>query len=141
MNDNDITSDTQSLIAEYQSAQDSAQHHDNQVWDTTGIIWAAGLVLFGFVIQSLDNQKLKLPIIIVCILAIIMLLYLWVMALQLNSVKNQKYERCKELEAILHFEQHSKLRYAKYSGRIFYAMVMITFIAAWILTLIIALTS
>jgi hypothetical protein len=133
--------DIQSLLVEYQAAQDSAQHHDNQVWTTTGIIWGAELVLIGFVVQSAGDPQLKLPVVAVCILAILMLIYLWVMALQLNSVKNQKYLRCKEIESLLNLEQHSRLRYAKRSGRIFYGLVMIIFIAAWILILITAVFS
>jgi len=127
-----LNTDKQSLLVEYQAAQDSAQHHDNQVWTTTGIIWGAGLILIGFVVQSIGDLGLKLPVVAVCVLAILMLIYLWVMAFQLNSVKNQKYARCKELESILKLKQHSRLRYAKRSGRIFYSLIMAVFIVTWV---------
>ena len=44
MSEKNINIDNQSLLVEYQAAQDSAQHHDSLVWTTTGIIWGAGLV-------------------------------------------------------------------------------------------------
>jgi uncharacterized membrane protein len=139
MSENKHKPDLQSLLVEYQAAQDSAQHHDNQVWTTTGIIWGAGLILIGFVVQSIGDARLKLPVVAVCILAILMLIYLWVMAFQLNSVKNQKYTRCKEIESILNLEQHTRLRYKKRSGRFFYSLVMVVFIGTWISVLITAL--
>ena len=136
MNDKTTKPDNQAFLIEYQAAQDSAQHHDALVWTTTGIIWGAGLVLIGFVIQNMNDPRLKLSIIATCGLAILLLVYLWVMALQLGSVRNQKYARCKEIESIFHFTQHSKLRYANRSGRIFYGIVMVVFIATWVLILI-----
>lgn len=136
MNDKTIKPDNQALLVEYQAAQDSAQHHDALVWTTTGIIWGAGLVLIGFVIQNMNDPHLKLSIIATCVLAILLLVYLWVMALQLGSVKNQKYARCKEIESIFSFTQHSKLRYAKNSGRIFYGVVMVVFITTWVIIIL-----
>jgi len=133
--------DNQDLLVEYQAAQDSAQHHDSLVWTTTGIIWGAGLVLIGFVIQNMNDPRLKLSIIATSVLAILLLVYLWSMALQLGSVRNQKYARCKEIEKIFHFEQHSKLRYANRSGRIFYGVIMVVFIITWVLILVTAVFS
>ena len=131
MSDHSNGPNDQALLVEYQAAQDSAQHHDNLVWTTTGIIWGAGLVLIGFVIQNMNDPRLELSVIVVSVLAILLLVYLWVMALQLGAVRNQKYARCKEIEKKLRLEQHSKLRYSNRVGRIFYGIVMVVFIAAW----------
>jgi 4-amino-4-deoxy-L-arabinose transferase-like glycosyltransferase len=130
--------DKEALLVEYQAAQDSAQHHDSLVWTTTGIIWGAGLVLIGFVIENMNDPRLKVSIIATSVLAILLLVYLWVMALTLGSVRNQKYARCKEIEKVFQFEQHSKLRYPNRSGRIFYGVIMVVFIVSWILIIITA---
>lgn len=131
----------QSLLVEYQAAQDSAHHHDNLVWTTTGIIWGAELVLIGFVVQSADDPGLKLPVASVCLLAVFMLIYLWIMTLQFNSVKNQKYVRCKEIESLLSLEQHSRLHYPKKWGRFFYSLAMILFIVTWVAILVTSVLS
>ena len=135
MNEKTPKPNNQELLVEYQSAQDSAQHHDLLIWTITGVIWGAGLVLIGFVIQNINNPRLKLPVISTCILAILLLIYLLIMVFQFGSVRNQKYARCKEIEKVFHFEQHSKLRYKNWIGRIFYYLIMVAFITTWVLIL------
>jgi hypothetical protein len=87
----------EALLVEYQSAQDSAQHHDNLVWTTTGIIWGSSLILLGFVITSLNTPPLKLVITASSILGLLLCIYVWLAALQFASVRNQKYSRCKKI--------------------------------------------
>lgn len=128
--------DKEALLVEYQAAQDSAQHHDSLVWTTTGIIWGASLVLLGFVIQNMNDPRLKLSIIAISILTILLLVYLWLIALTFGSVRNQKYARCKEIEKVFHLEQHSKLHYPNQSGRIFYGVIMAAFIVVWVVILV-----
>lgn len=133
MADTSVIPERDSLLVEYQAAQDSAQHHDNQVWTTTGIIWGAGLVLIGFVVQILDKRELMPIIVFVSVLALFMLVHLWVMAFQFNYIKRQKYERCKEIEAILHINQHTNLIYRAKIGRTLYSITMILYVFVWLL--------
>ena len=56
------------------------------------------LVLIGFVIQNLNEERLKLSIIATCILEILLLIYLWVMSIEFGLVRNQKYARCKVIQ-------------------------------------------
>ena len=127
--DNDI------LLVEYQSAQESAQHHDNLVWTVTSIIWGGMLVLLGLVLGNLDNSKLRLILFSLSILGIVLTIAVWIFALQLNSVKRQKYQRCKDLEKLLHMFQHTELKYCSGLQRIIYGIVTILFIIAWIVVL------
>jgi hypothetical protein len=126
---------TESILIEYQMAQESAQHHDNLIWNHTGIIWGAGLVSIGLVMPNLYDPALKFPMALVCVLAILMLIYLWKMVSILNSVMNQKYDRCKEIESILYLEQHKNLRYPKGLSRLFFSSIMTIFIFIWCLLL------
>jgi len=127
------------LLVEYQAAQESAQHHDNQVWTTTGIIWGAGLVLIGFVVQILDKRELMPIIVLVSVLALFMLVHLWIMAFQFNSIKRQKYDRCKEIENLLHLHQHTDLIYKVKTGRTLYCITMILYVIVWLLIIAIVI--
>lgn len=120
------------LLIEYQATKNSAQHHDSLLWTTTGIIWGANLLLFDFVIQNFGKTEIRMYLEIICILSIFLLLFQWMMALQFRSVRNQKYSRCKEIEKIFGFEQHSKLIYKNGIMQIFYATITITYICLWI---------
>ncbi len=53
-----LTRRHQILLVEYQTAQDSAEHHDALLWNVTAIIWGANLVLIGFVLQSIGRTEL-----------------------------------------------------------------------------------
>ena len=125
----------EALLVEYQTAQDSAQHHDNLVWTTTGIIWGSSLILLGFVISSLSTPSLKLVITASSILGLLLCIYVWLAALQFASVRNQKYSGCKDIEQILNLQQHLRLGYRARSQRVFYAITMLAFIATWIAVL------
>jgi hypothetical protein len=120
------------LLVEYQAAQESAQHHDNLVWTVTAIIWGGMLVLFGFVLGNLDNVNLRLILTLLSILGIALTIAVWGFALQLNSVKRQKYRRCKQIEELLDMHHHRELKYAAASQRIVYGTVTILFIIVWL---------
>lgn len=125
----------EALLVEYQTAQDSAQHHDNLVWTTTGIIWGSNLILLGFVISSMNAASLRPVITASAIIGLMLCLYVWLAALQFASIRNQKYSRCKDIERILNLQQHSGLRQRVRGQRVFYAIIMLTFIATWIVVL------
>lgn len=118
------------LLVEYQTAQDSAQHHDNMIWSATSIVWAASLVLLGFVLENFE-KKLNLIIMAVAVLAMVMLGYIWYASRVFGAVKNQKYARCKKIEQLLGLQQHASVRMPKHVQRVLYGIVMGLFIATW----------
>lgn len=123
------------LLVEYQAAQDSAQHHDILLWTVTGLMWGASLILLGFVLEKLTDPTLRPLITAVSVLGIVINVTVWIFALQFNSVKRQKYARCKELEKQLNLSQHRNLRYASKSQGILYGIVMLIFIFTWIIVI------
>jgi hypothetical protein len=120
------------LLVEYQAAQESAQHHDNLIWTVTTILWSATLVLFGFVLGSLDKPNLRPILIFLSILGIILTIAVWGFALQFNSVKRQKYNRCKTIERLLGMRQHRELKFSAGWQRIIYGIVTMLFIIVWV---------
>jgi hypothetical protein len=135
MEDKKDSLDKEVLLVEYQAAQESAQHHDNLVWTVTAIIWGGMLVLFGFVLGNLDNVNLRLILTLLSILGIALTIAVWGFALQLNSVKRQKYQRCKTIETLLGMLQHRELKYFSGLQRIVYGIITILFIIAWLIVL------
>lgn len=123
--------DKEVLLVEYQAAQESAQHHDNLVWTVTALIWGGMLVLFGFIIGNLDNASLRLILILLSIIGIALTIAVLVFMLQYNSVKRQKYQRCKTIELLLGMRQHNELKYSPGSQKIIYNIVTILFVIAW----------
>jgi hypothetical protein len=126
----------EALLVEYQAAQDSAQHHDNLVWTTTGIIWGSSLVLLGFVIANLSTPLLRPIIIVVSILGLLLCAYVWLAAIQFRSIRFHKYRRCKEIERMLNLQQHWTLPYRERIQHTFYAIIMLAFMIAWLVVLL-----
>jgi len=127
--------DKEVLLVEYQAAQDSAQHHDSLVWTVTTILWGGTLALFGFVLGNIDKPNLRLILTFLSILGIAVTIAVWGFALQLNSVKRQKYRRCKEIEKLLGMHHHQELKYATGLQRIIYGIVTMLFIIVWLIVL------
>ncbi len=123
------------LLMEYQTAQESAQHHDNLVWTTTAIIWSATLILFGFVIDNLNNPNNRIILTFLSVLGIFLIITVFGFVLQLNSVKRQKYNRCKTIEEILDMHQHRDLKYSTGLQRFVYRIITSLFIIAWLIVL------
>ena len=127
--------DKESLLVEYQAAQSSAQFHDGLIWSVTNVLWVTALVLFGFILTQLHNHALRILLTALSILGLFLVVFAWFCALQFNSIKNQKYKRCKEIEADLGMTQHTKLKFPRYFQRVIYAGVMVLFIVCWFLLL------
>ncbi len=123
--------DKESALVEYQAAQESAHHHDNMLWATTNFMWTGSLILLGLILTQINEPSIRPLIILLGLLGIMLSVYVWVIALQFNSIKNQKYQRCKKIEAIYNLKQHTTLRYAKRSQRVIYAVIMTIFIISW----------
>jgi hypothetical protein len=128
-------SDRKNFLVEYEAAQDSAQHHDNLVWPATSAMWGASLILVGFVLGNLSHENLRPLITVLGVLGITLCVTVWIFARQYASIRNQKYARCKELEKIFGFNQHSNLRHRRGSQRFLYGLVMVFFILTWVLVI------
>lgn len=118
-------------LVEYQAAQASAEHHDSLIWSITNTVWAANLVLLGFMMQPAASTHPKELRATIGVLGIVLLFKAWTYAGTLRSVKNQKYKRCKAIEAQLGLEQHRFLKYRSGFQWRFYGFVTLLFIATW----------
>lgn len=130
----DETEDRDLRLAEYQAAQNSAQHHDGLVWTVTSIIWGATFVLLGLVLDRLwapEPTDDRIGTAIIAILGVLLLVFTWIVAAGLRSIKRRKYERCKELEKLLGFRQHADVRHGSGSQWAFYSVIMALFIFVW----------
>src|SRR3954447_23779614 len=97
------------LLVEYQKAQDSAEHHDDQVWTVTTLNWVGSAVLMGFVLSGLSGHlslSHKLVLLSVSCVGILLSALVWIWARQLRRVKGQKYARCQQIERQLGMRQH-----------------------------------
>jgi hypothetical protein len=122
----------ETLLTEYQAAQDSAQHHDQLVWTITSILWASSLLLFGLAVAAIDRTDLRVPVTAVAFVAMALTVYLWMCVRQLRRVKVHKYKRCLAIEKALGMEQHSTLEYAAGSQTRWYTVIMLLFLALWV---------
>ena len=121
------------LLAEYRGAQSSAQHHDSLIWNAIGMIWAAQLVLLGFIIQSIREPLISPLILVICFVALILLVFLFIEYFSFRRIRSFKYERCKQIEEELGLKQHSSLPHTKLLGTISFIVVTVLFSAVWIL--------
>jgi len=135
MNDERYAPDRDVLLVEYQAAQASAEHHDNLVWTWTSIIWGATLVALGFIVDNLADVKLRWVLTVISGLGIVLVVVAWVVMQQFNSLKNQKYARCKEIENICGMTQHTSLKYSGGSQRIIYSAITLIYIVIWFMVL------
>jgi len=119
------------LRVEYQAAQDSAQHHDNLVWQVTSVMLGASLVLMGFVVNALKDTSLRPVVTVLSLLGIALTICVSVFAVQFNAVKSHKYDRCKEIEPLLQMEQHTTLHWVSGCQMFIYGALMAFFLAAW----------
>ena len=123
-------------IAEYNAAQDSAQHHDNLLWYVSSIVWGGNLVLLGSVVENMGNTGGPLPrrlVVCVGIFCILLNLCLWACSCLFRDIRTQKYERCRFIENRLGFYQHTTLRYPRGLMWSIYSLVMIMFLFLWFL--------
>jgi len=121
-----------SLLVEYQAAQDSAQHHDTLIWSITSVVWGASLLMLGFLLGQTSNPSLKYIVVLLSALGILLNVMVWKYTYQLAKVKIHKYTRCKTIEEQLGLQQHSTLQYPTGRYKKWYSIVMVLFIIVWI---------
>lgn len=123
------------LRAEYQAAQDSAQHHDTLIWSVTSVMWGSALLLMGFILPALKEAALRPLITLLSVLGIALTVFLWIFASQFSDVMRHKYARCKAIEDALGLEQHRTLRWPSGRQRLLYGVVQLVFLIAWLTVL------
>jgi hypothetical protein len=117
------------LLAEYQAAQSSAEHHDRLVWTATSIIWGGSLVLMGFILKNPLKGWWGFVQFLLCFIGILLTDFACFAQLDFRDKKNQKYDRCKEIEKILGMEQHLKTKTGFQTD--IYGLIMNLFLLAW----------
>lgn len=120
------------LLAEYQAAQNSAQHHDTIIWSINSVVWGASLLLLGFLLNRSPDPSMKLIVTLVSILGILLIIKVWTYTFQLAELKRQKYNRCKEIEEKFNLQQHRNVKWKSGRQKFLYSAVMLLFIVIWI---------
>jgi uncharacterized membrane protein (DUF485 family) len=130
------------VLCEYNAAQSSAEHHDRLAWSITTAAWLVNFILLGFVLGNLAEAHLRPVVNALATLGILLMLSAWFVTMILNSVKRQKYERCRKLEESLNrliektpgtehrFAQHRDVKYPQ--GRLTFFRTVL----AWLLILV-----
>ncbi len=122
------------LLAEYQAAQASAQHHDSTIWSVTSIVWGASLVLLGIAIRSAESPALRIFVAGLSLIAIFLHILVWGIQSQLRDLKISKYNRCRAIETRLKYmSQHSAVAHDEGSQTAWYGVTQGVFIGAWLI--------
>jgi len=138
------------LLVEYQAAQDSAQHHDNQVWHLTSMVWASNFILLGIIMDRAFNPKYSFFVIFLAILGILLTRYSQICQKQWRDMKNQKYTRCKEIEKTInevfieekyHMTQHLNAKWQTGSQTNYYNLIAHMIYISWLMLIIISVIS
>jgi hypothetical protein len=123
-------------MVEYRAAQDSAQFNDLVVWIATGITWGLSALLLGV---ALANPTRRVVTGMLSIVGILFVIFQWQVQGSLRSVKKQKYDRCKQIEAEFKMTNHSGVVYQHGSQTAVHRGIFSFMIAAWLSVLYAAL--
>jgi hypothetical protein len=133
----DIRHEVSDLLIEYQCAQDSAQHHDALVWTSINTLLGASLILFGFVINDLrDVAGQRIVIVMLSLLGILIDIFVFMCVESMAKLKGFKYKRCKEIEAVFGFKQHTEVKWKARYQRNALNILLGCFIFAWMVIII-----
>jgi len=80
---------------EYDSAQRSAEHHDNQIWIISSIFSIMEVTLIGSVVTNPTNGLLSA---IIALIGIAGALFMIIFTCTIRYTKRQKYDFCKKVE-------------------------------------------
>jgi hypothetical protein len=130
------------LLVEYQKAQDSAEHHDGLVFNTTSLNWVGSAVLMGFVLNGIDAHPTtshKVALLSIAAVGFLLSYFVWRWVRQLRKTKVAKYNRCKEIEKELGMTQHSSLQYRAGSQTHDYEVLMSAFLTAWVVVAVVVI--
>lgn len=127
------------ILAEYDRAQEIAQHTDVVIHEVAAIIWGANTLLLGFILEvNCDSSNQRL-VVLTALLGMITLVYVpWV---QFLTKRGQKvaFEICREIESEfpLRHQLHTRIHavYFKKGGQIAIWILTGLFIVAWIIVI------
>jgi hypothetical protein len=131
----------QVLLAEYEAAPSSAQHHDTLLWSATYTIWSGNVVLLSGVLFGLSMPKLWPLLSFACAVGITLLYAADRFAHDFRAIKNQKYDRCKEIEGFLGMQQHRRTTTRVGRQAELYTIINLLLGGAWLITLELILLS
>ena len=125
---------------EYQTAQDSAHHHDQLLRTTAGIIWGGSLVLLGFALSGQSEGSSRVLRTIIAAFGLGLICIVWRFALVWRAVRNRKYEVCRAIEALPGFIHKHHLREGReYPAGLmtrWYGIVSVAFILVWLFVIV-----
>ena len=122
------------LTAEYQASKASAETHLSLIWQATNIMWAANMVLIGFVVNALDKPATLSLVPAIAIFAILTLLGSTQFTSYYRDVALHEYTRCKEIENKLHMSRETIIPSRRL--HLVYLAMNGTLISVWLLALI-----
>lgn len=119
----------------YETAQQSAEHHDTVLWEATYIVWGSTTLLLGFVLEAINQQPFLC--LITAGLSIFMTIMVLVLVLSFRKVRNRKYAICQEIEGALSFKwkQHQEMEaptYPKGKQTRWYIAATVVFVLVWL---------
>ena len=122
------------LIAEYRTSKASAETHLSLIWQATNIMWAANMVLIGFVVNAFDKPATIKLVPAIAIFAIVTLLGSTQFTSYYRTVAKHEYTRCQEIEGKLRMSRESIIPSTRL--HLIYLAMNATLIAVWVLALI-----
>lgn len=116
----------------YQSAQQSAEHHDAMLWEVTYIVWGSTTLLLGFVLEAINEEPL-LSLITAGFSIFITVLSVF-FAMSFRKIRNNKYAVCKRIEQDMNmkWKQHSELDTPIGTQTRWYCATAIALILVWL---------
>jgi len=122
----------------YQKTQDSAEHHNNLMWNLIYI--GLGLSLFIFY-QVRPNSDVSLEFkLLMLLFGVFTLVYFSIIIESSHKIKNTKYEICKKIESILYFDKKQHTTISKDFRGIFYFRILKIFLFIMYLSFIILIS-
>ena len=120
------------LLAEYQAAQASAQHHDQLLWTVTSIVWATNLVLLGVIPALQESVWAFLIRTGFCVVGPLLIIFAWSSQSQFRKLKVLAYQRCKVIEEEMGMRHHTAVRHESRSQTVIYGLISAAFLIIWV---------
>lgn len=95
------------LLVEYKQAKQSAEHHDRLLWTVLSLVLAGMAALFGFVLKIFDPPKKDWRVALGAFIGLLLCYLSYFFIENFAKYRNQKYERCKSIEAQLGMRAHT----------------------------------
>lgn len=123
------------LLAEYERAQDVAQHADSITYEVASIVWGANTLLLGFILEVPCDADRQPIVILAAIIGILITCFVPIVVHLVKIGQLIAFDICREIEGIadltrrLHTRIHAK--YPRGSGRAAIGVITAFFLIAW----------